>query len=394
MAKQTLNKLVLVMLVLGAVALAGSAHAGMPGTWTPTGSLNTGRSGHTATLLNDGRVLVVAGTILVQGPLGPIVQATNSAEIYHPTNKTWTTASSLNPNFPRSLHTATRLPDGRVLVAGGQVPSPGGILHDVEIYDPSSDTWTTAASLNGGRYGHTATLLNDGRVLVAGGATAPPFQTYRAEIYDPAANSWTLITPMNSARVDHTANLLADGKVLVAGGGTDSTELFDPTQGTWTTTGPLNNPLRHHTATLLTDGRVLVAGGEYFDSTSGTVIQVNSVVIYDPATGTWAITGPLTTPRTDHKANLLEDGQVLISGGAYQDSSGAYIPLNSAEIYDPDREIWTLIGPLNTARYRHTATLLANGRVLATGGSGASGILNSAEVYKPEHKKNHGKPHK
>ena len=333
--------------------------------WSNTGPLNTGRDSHTATLLPNGKVLVTGG-----GGTGGLLA---SAELYDPASGIWTTTGSLNTG--RVGHTATLLPNGKVLVVGGEDRN-NNTLASAQLYDPASGTWTTTGSLNTGRYLQTATLLSNGKVLVAGGQDRNLNRLASAELYDPASGTWTTTGSLNNARDGHTATLLPNGKVLVAAGfyyngGTDvnlsSAELYDPASGTWTPTGSLNTARYDHTATLLPNGKVLVAGG-----------IGNSAELYDPASGTWTTTGSLNTARFCHTATLLANGQVLVVGGG---RSGDYVtPLADAELYDPASGTWTVTGSLDTARYWHTATLLPNSRVLVTGGY-SSGPLASAEVY-------------
>ena len=171
--------------------------------------------------------------------------------------------------------------------------------------DPASGTWTLTGSLNTARYLHTATLLPNGMVLVAGGLDSGLNALDSAELYDPASGTWTLTGSLNTARVAHTATLLPNGMVLVAGGfdtglnALDSAELYDPASGTWTVTGSLNTARYYHTATLLPNGMVLVAGG--LDSCSNTSA---SAELYDPASGTWTLTGSLNTARDSSHGHL------------------------------------------------------------------------------------------
>jgi len=218
-------------------------------TWEVTGSLATAREYHTATLLPSGKVLVAGGV----GNSGRLA----SAELYDPASNTWSAAGSLAT--VREFHTATLLPSGQVLVVGGQ--GNGGSLASAELYDPASNTWSTAGSLANARWGHTATLLPSGKVLVAGGFNA--FSTLAsAELYDPASNTWSAAGSLATARVNHTATLLPSGKVLVAGGeNIASAELYDPVSNTWSAAGTLATAREYHTATLLPSGQVLVAGG-------------------------------------------------------------------------------------------------------------------------------------
>jgi hypothetical protein len=171
----------------------------------------------------------------------------------------WTPTGSLNT--ARDSHTATLLPNGMVLVAGGFGP----VRASAELYDPVSGTWTPTGSLNTARAQHTATLLPNGMVLVAGGFDSNVNPSASAELYDPASGTWMPTGSLNTARTTHTATLLPNGMVLVAGGfgasgDLPNAELYDPATGTWTPTGSLNVARTFHTATLLNNGMVLVAG--------------------------------------------------------------------------------------------------------------------------------------
>jgi N-acetylneuraminic acid mutarotase len=204
-------------------------------TWTATASMPEARSAHTATPLLDGRVLVAGG----QGTAGSALL--ESAELYDPGSGSWSATGGMIDD--RLGHTATLLPDGRVLVAGGvSLSFEIGALASAELYVPVSGTWTATASMPEARSGsatplpssHTATLLPDGGVLVAGGYTGGGGALASAELYDPRSGSWTTTARMIEARGGYTATLLPDGKVLVAGGGgaPGSAELYDPGSGT------------------------------------------------------------------------------------------------------------------------------------------------------------------
>ncbi len=254
-----------VLVAAGGSALQslGSAELYVPasGTWTATGSLATARGEHTATLLPNGKVLVAGGAHVDPGYGG---FALPSAEVYDPASGTWTATGSLAT--ARDQHTATLLPNGKVLVVGGEdfVYGFGSILASAELYDSARGTWTSTGSLATARYGHTATLLPDGKVLVTGGSGSSVLAS--AELYDPASGTWTATGSLGAARFDHTATLLPSDKVLVAGGVNSSgflvsAELYDPASGTWTATGSLAAARDGHTATLLPNSNVLVAGG-------------------------------------------------------------------------------------------------------------------------------------
>jgi N-acetylneuraminic acid mutarotase len=192
---------------------------------------------------------------------------------------------------------------GKVLVVGGAPDAAGySSLSSAELYDPGAGAWTMLASLSAARQTHTATLLPDGRVLVAGGAAVGYFNS-GAEVYDPAAGTWTTTGSLGSARGIHTATLLPDGKVLAAGGNhnslaaptivaSSSAELYDPATGTWTATGSLNAPRSTHTATLLPSGKVLVEAGYYVNSN----IQLFSAELYDSAAGPITLVNPGKPP--------------------------------------------------------------------------------------------------
>jgi N-acetylneuraminic acid mutarotase len=294
------------------------------GTWSVTGNLAEPRYAHSATLLMTGDVLVVGG--FLRGTIVPVNRST--AELYTPSSGAWTAAG----NVSGGDHTATLLPNGKVLVAGGHAYSPYGLdIHTnaAVLYDPASGTWTATGSMADLRARHTATLLPNGKVLVTGGYSwQGSANRASAELYDPATGTWSATGNLTQPRSDHTATLLHGGKVLVAGGrnqaGSDaaaeSAELYDPSTGTWTPTGSLTHGRAFQTATLLASNRVLVTGGRDAHGTLATA------ELYDPTTGKWTSTGNLRQPRADHTATLLPDNRVLIAGGQTNDS-------RSAELY-------------------------------------------------------------
>jgi N-acetylneuraminic acid mutarotase len=376
-------------------ATAGSISATIllsvvPKAWSSTGSMSSPRYAHTATLLSDGKVLVVGGN----GPQSAITETTlASSELYDPVSGAWTVTGSLK--VARHAQTATLLHNGTVLIAGGDDFANGGgsTFASAEIYDPAAGSWTPTASLASARTEHTATLLPNGTVLVAGGSVfntivgpLSPSVLASAEIYDPVARTWTPTGSLATARASHTATLLPNGTVFVAGGSNTSSvvssaEIYDPAAGTWTPTGSLSTVRALHTATLLPNGTVLVAGG--LDKQG---LSLSSSEIYDPGAGSWRTTGRLYVSRYTHTATLLPSGTVLVVAGDSSGASGGISGMTpTAEIYNPVSGTWTSTGSLGSGRDGHTATLLPNGTALIAGGRQYGGkfevILGDAVIY-------------
>jgi hypothetical protein len=287
------------------------------GTFSPTGSMASGRQGHTATLLGDGRVLIAGG---YHAGMGAAVSAD-------------ALASQLGIARPSSWTDPVRL----------------GNLASAELYDPRTGTFSPTGSMAQGRNWATATLLADGRVLVVGGLVDGTLTLSSAEVYDPATGSFSLTGSMPDARFLSSATLLADGRVLVSGGllmnGGSRTDvsvalLYEPQTGHFVQTGALAQPRDTATATRLEDGRVLVAGGFTWPSDvpaspKGPVsLSVSSVEIFDPNTGKFSDAGSMTIARATHSATLLLDGRVLIAGGIDMTATTAD-ELGSAELYQP-----------------------------------------------------------
>jgi RHS repeat-associated protein len=246
------------------------------GTFAPAGNSTVPRSINTATLLSDGKVLFVGGDLFTFGVNG-FQNATSlaSAELYDPTTGTFSPTGSLATG--RTGHTATTLPNGDVLVVGGFNAATAKVLASSEIYHLSNGTFSATGNLSTGRDFHTATLLNNGLVLVAGGDMGSGLYSTAlssAELFDPTTDVFTTTGNLSTARAVHTATLLDDGLVLVAGGrtggyngtsntesATSSAELFNPASDTFLPTASLEIATTNHTATLLQNGQVLIAGG-------------------------------------------------------------------------------------------------------------------------------------
>jgi WD40 repeat protein len=351
----------------------------------PTGKLHTGRALHTATLLANGQVLVTGGSALAD-PL--CIGGINSAELYSPGTGAFSPTGSMA--ILRYAHTATLLPQGAVLVAGGfgsgrDCEDLGEPAQDsAELYDPSTTSFKSTGRMMAGRGGHSATLLPDGRVLLAGGGNQGggefPFYgvgTRAAELYDPSRGVFAATGSMAMERLGHTATLLLDGTVLIAGGGpsstsqpTDSAEVYEPASGAFISTGSLSAPRSGHTATLLPNGKVLIAGG-YTAFLDGEFQASASAEIYDPVTRTFSATGNMGLPRYLHTATLLADGTVLVAGGGSA----------TAEVFNPSTGVFVPTGGMEMSRSGHTSTRLKDGKVLTVGSYLDRSFAASAELY-------------
>ena len=342
------------------------------------------RIGHTATVLRDGTVLVVGGH---DGELPPSEDGTHvslaTAELYDAASGSWSATASMGS--ARASHTATLLPDGHVLVVGGggeAEPMEGPARSaTAELYDPSTGTWSPTGSMTEPRGNFSATLLPDGTVLVAGGSP-----NYReAELYDPIRGEWTATGSMAEGRMAHSATLLLDGTVLVAGGcacseppPTASAELYHPTTGAWAATGSMADGRMAHAATLLAGGSVLVAADGLFDD------KPASTELYDASAGRWTSNGEMAFGSVDSSTTLLSGGRVLVSGGYDRKRvlGSEPAPLASVEVFDPATGRWTATTSMGTARQGHSMTLLSDGRVLVVGGGGTN--ARAAELFDQE----------
>lgn len=288
---------------------------------------------------------------------------------------------------PRAVHTATRLGDGRVLVAGGFVEK--GSAQGAELYDPGSGRFLPLPPMATTRHSHTATLLPSGKVLLVGGYGAGNQVLASAELFDPATNSFLPAGSLGAARAGHVAAPLPGGKVLIAGGVGPgwtflaSAEVYDPATGRFSPTGDMTAPRESHAVVRLQDGRVLIVGGHAGPRASLQLYA--SAEVYDAASGAFRRTGSLRVARHKHDAVLLADGRVLVCGGAdLRDNAGQF---SSTELFDPRSGTFTDGPPLRLPRYKHqgSSVLLPDGRVLVAGGAAIAEVLdvragNSATV--------------
>lgn len=291
-----------------------------------------------------------------------------------------TVSGTASMTAARAAHTATALLDGDVLVVGGFTGQEGD-LAGTELYDQRRERFERIVGSGVLRQSHTATRLRDGRVLVAGGLGERNQYLGTAELYDPATRTFSMTGPMSMARSGHEAVMLADGRVLLVGGvGTGwtflaSAELYDPATGSFTAADDMSEPREGHAAVRLRDGRVLVTGG-HRGRGSATVVS-RTAEIFDPATGRFSGTGSMARRRHKHDAVTIEDGRVLVLGGADErDQNGVY---DDVEVFDPARGAFRAGRPMHTGRYKFRGTSLpmTDGGLLLAGGAA------QAERYDP-----------
>jgi hypothetical protein len=329
--------------------------AGSP--WSPAARMVQPRQAATATLLANGKVLVVGS--------GPDLNI--GAELYDPALDTWSPTGPMI--VPRALATATLLPSGKVLINGGITADTGHSTTRTELYDPVSNSWSSTEGMAVQRSSHTATLLLSGKVLVAGGQNASGYIA-TAELYDPVSNHWTMAAPMEAGYAGHHATLLANGTVLLAGGATlgdGRAELYDPASNRWSNAGTAAR--NTETMTRLADGRVLITG------------QGKEAQLYNVAANHWSVAAAMLQDRVGPSATRLADGRVLVAGGSTT-IGGQQVWLTSAEIYEPAANRWSPAGCMAQARWEQTATLLST-RVLVAGGGVPPAALSSAEMFDP-----------
>ena len=341
--------------------------AQVQGQWTATGSMLTGRE-------FNAQVRTTGGKVLSMGGYDSSGNVLSSAELYNSSTGKWTATGSMAE--ARQSFAAVVFTNGKVLVSGGSGTS-NVVLGAAELYDPTTGLWTPAGTLSVPRFGHTATLLTNGKVLVTGGCVDSTCATPTAvsELYDPTSNTWSTTGSLTTARTYHSAVLLKTGNVLVVGGspGLTACELYNPTKGTWSAAASNVVGRYLHSTTLLTDGKVLVAGGA-----SGKY-PLNAAEIYDPTANTWTATGNMINARYAHSAGLLPDSTVVVAGGVGQSQScgkdcTGYIPFALAEIFNEPTGTFTKTVSLSQSLAYQSMTMLTTGRALENGGLGTTSV--------------------
>jgi len=340
-------------------------------TWVSTvGSMAAARSSACAVALPDGRVLIAGG----ENAGGALA----SAEILDVDGRFQPAASMMTAHASPACALLT---DGTIMLAGGRTG--GGFSNAMEIYDPAANKWNPGSPMLQARAGAALAVLNDGRILLAGGETAAG-ATESLEIYDPNAGVFLAVPArLSSARTQHAAALLRDGRVLIAGGwdGTkalNTADLFDPASGQVTGTATLRWPRVGLSASTLLDGRVLIAGG------SNGQAEIGAAEIFDPQTGQWTVeTAAMLAPRRGHAAILVpHNNTVLIASGTASGSEGARA-LAPAEIYIPWRHEFRAAGSLENPKTDAVAIALAEpGEVAVAGGRNAAGPQRNAETLR------------
>lgn len=367
------------------------------GTSSFTGSPGFPRDNAVTTLLSTHKVLRAGGLDKSSGA------ATNVAEVYDPTSGQWSQVAPMST--PRQNARLFNLPDGTVLVYGGEggTGTSPSLLKAAEVYDPIANTWKTVSNMITPRNSPASIFLaetgaNNGELLVFGGLnetsnSSAPLAS--AELYNPLSQTWTATDSLNTARDQFSANLLPNGKVLVAGGLDangkllDSAEVYDPGSGTWSYVSSMNAARANHQSLVLdATGQVLVAGGFSGAVGSAPGSATASAELFSPFTETWTLTGSLTYPRAEFGLQkMAPDGQILAFLGKSARTNAVPIPLvGPSELYNPYSRNWSVNSSLNVPRENAAGVTLLDGRIARLGGEDANGnVLASVEVYQEQY---------
>jgi N-acetylneuraminic acid mutarotase len=348
-------------------------------TWTAVASMPAARFQHAAVTLDDGKVFVCGGKDFAN-------TLYSTAHTYNPATNAWTAVASMpTPKFGQQ---AARLADGRVLLCGGYKTNPSNTqtvndLAEVDIYNPTTNTWTTAAAMPKALTDHAATTLADGKILVCGGQDNeddPQSSTY---IYNPTSNTWTAVASMPNGKDAHSIITLDNGSVLAINGNDNSNlnrllYLYNPTTNIWNTiTEATTEPNSRwgFSCTELQDNRIIFLGGVENN------IRLSNAAIYNPTTNAWTAVAPMPTAKSKHAAVTLDDGTVFVCGGDTGASPSA--ETNEAHIYSPTSDTWTAVASMPGTRSRHAAAKLSDGKVFVCGGFQTASSATNVWIYNP-----------
>ena len=362
----------LFMLVFSIMAIAncsvGSYFGGSPKLAIEPGKINEDRHWHTATKLLDGKILIAGG-------FGNRFKVLKAVEIYDPVSGEWEKVADMN--FPRAEHSAALLQDGRILVTGGRDENYAPTF-STEIFDPKLGVWEIYEDMARQRHKHISIVQSDGSVIIIAGS-GPSRSLSDVELIDPINDRLEVLSSTLEEHSDHAAISLGDGRIFVSGGvrildevvTSVGAEIYDVTTNTWAKTSIQSRRTSAHTLTLLNDGRVIQIGGFSGGSSD------NRTELYDSKTDEW-LEGPvMNNTRMLHTASLLDDGRVIAIGGTSRSGN-----MSHSEIYDPETQMWMASGQMVEPRASHTATVLDDGKVLVVGGTNTNNGI--CEIYDPE----------
>jgi len=367
----------------------------MVDTWSTLGELRIPRGAHSATPLQDGRILIAGGQIArpdEQGDHDPhaprsdaTAVSTTTVEFVDPTSATVQSGPSLLQ--PRAGHYGARLTDGRVVLVGGlRISAELQEVSGSETWCPTATTWEPSVPGPAPSLGDSFVELAPGRLMRTGGLRVNDTTSTDCWIWKEQTVTWQPQQPLNASRYLHGSATLADGSVLVVGGlhlakpeGSSEAlcvvERWSPRTGRWTVLGSLPVPVAEPVVTPLRDGNALITGG--YDEQSHPTCS-----LYDATTNTLRRTGDLNIPRTGHTATQLEDGSVLVLGGTSNlEGNRLEVALEDAERWDPSTDAWTVAEGPGAARFAHTTTRLPDRRLLVVGGRNRGQRVGAIEVF-------------